>query len=43
MSQKSKEIKNINTKYVPDPQTAIPVAKALLFSKYIETLTIAGR
>jgi len=28
---------------IPDPQTAIPVAKALLFSKYIETPTMAGR
>ena len=27
----------------PEPQTAIPVAKALFFSKYIDTLTIAGR
>jgi hypothetical protein len=27
----------------PDPQTAIPVAKARFFSKYIETLTIAGK
>ena len=33
----------ISTQYLPDPQTAIPVAKALLFSKYIETLTMAGR
>ena len=28
---------------LPDPHTAMPVAKALLFSKYIETLTMAGR
>ena len=28
---------------LPDPQTAMPVANALLFSKYIETLTMAGR
>ena len=27
----------------PDPQTAIPVAKARFFSKYIDTLTIAGK
>ena len=27
----------------PEPQTAIPVAKALFFSKYMDTLTIAGR
>ena len=27
----------------PDPQTAIPVAKARRFSKYIETDTMAGR
>ena len=27
----------------PDPQTAMPVAKALLFSKYMETLTMAGK
>ena len=27
----------------PEPQTAIPVAKARFFSKYIETLTMAGR
>ncbi len=27
----------------PDPQTAIPVAKALFFSKYMDTLTMAGR
>jgi hypothetical protein len=27
----------------PEPQTAIPVAKALFFSKYIDTLTMAGR
>ena len=28
---------------IPDPQTAMPVANARFFSKYIETLTIAGR
>ena len=28
---------------IPDPQTAIPVAKALFFSKYIDTQTMAGR
>ena len=27
----------------PDPQTAIPVAKARFFSKYIDTLTMAGK
>ena len=27
----------------PDPQTAMPVAKARFFSKYIDTLTMAGR
>ena len=27
----------------PEPQTAIPVAKARFFSKYIDTLTIAGK
>jgi hypothetical protein len=27
----------------PEPQTAMPVAKARFFSKYIDTLTIAGR
>ena len=27
----------------PEPHTAIPVAKARLFSKYMDTLTIAGR
>ena len=27
----------------PDPQTAIPVAKARFFSKYMDTLTMAGR
>ena len=28
---------------IPDPHTAMPVAKARFFSKYIETQTIAGR
>ena len=28
---------------IPEPQTAIPVANARFFSKYIETLTIAGK
>ena len=28
---------------IPEPQTAMPVAKARCFSKYIETQTIAGR
>ena len=27
----------------PEPQTAMPVAKARFFSKYMDTLTIAGR
>lgn len=27
----------------PEPHTAIPVAKARLFSKYMDTVTIAGR
>jgi len=28
---------------IPEPQTAIPVANALLFSKYIDTPTMAGK
>ena len=27
----------------PDPHTAMPVAKARFFSKYMDTLTIAGK
>lgn len=27
----------------PEPQTAIPVANARFFSKYIDTQTIAGK
>ena len=27
----------------PEPQTAMPVAKARFFSKYMDTLTMAGR